>query len=79
MQTFKRSSPPTIISRWDALVERWGAGHVMSLLSPEGTAGSHRILSRPALFWDSKDTPQKDKPNVTQGHPREPTLTLKKQ
>lgn len=31
------------------------------------------------LFWDSKDAPQKDEPNVTQGHPGEPALTLKKQ
>lgn len=30
------------------------------------------------LFWDSKDVPQKDEPNVTQGHPGEPALTLKK-
>lgn len=31
------------------------------------------------LFWDSKDAPQKDEPNVTEGHPGEPALTLKKQ
>lgn len=31
------------------------------------------------LFWDSKDVPQKDEPNVTQGHPGERALTLKKQ
>ena len=35
----------------------WGVGHAISLLSPEGRAGSHGILSRPAVVLGLKGRP----------------------
>lgn len=57
MQTFKKIISFYYHIRMGCTDGGWGGGHAMSLLSLEGTAGSHGILSRPAVVLELKGCP----------------------
>lgn len=57
MQTFKKIISFYYHIRMGCTDGGWGGGHAMSLLSLEGTAGSHGILSRPAVVLGLKGCP----------------------
>ena len=56
----------------------WGGGHAMSLLSPEGRAGSHRILYRPAVVLGLKGLPTERRAKCYPGAPQGTRLDTEK-